>query len=94
MTVTMPTFEQFEAAARADGYDEFLVREWGPGVETGEHTHPFGANLRVVRGEFVMTIGGSARRLVAGDTCTVPRGAAHAEAYGPEGAILWVARAN
>ena len=90
----MPTFEQLEAAARAEGYDEFLVREWGAGVETGEHTHPFGANLRVVRGELVMTIAGSARRLAAGDSCRVPRGVSHSETYGPEGATLWVARAN
>ncbi len=89
-----PTFGQFEAAARAEGYDEFLVREWAPGAETGDHTHPFGASLRVARGEFVLAMDGTTRRLAAGDTCKVPRGTVHSEVYGHEGATIWVARAN
>ncbi|MBL8834220.1 MAG: cupin domain-containing protein [Rhodospirillales bacterium] len=89
-----PTFEDFEAAARAEGYGEFLVREWEAGRNTGEHTHPFDASLRVVRGALEMLIGGTSRRLAVGDTCKVPRNVVHAEIYGPEGATLWVARAN
>lgn len=94
MAMAEQTFEQFEAANRAEGYDEFLVREWGAGVETGEHTHPFGACLRVVRGGLVMAMDGTTRRLAVGDTCKVPRGIVHSEVYGSEGATLWVARSN
>jgi len=89
-----PTFQQFEAAARAEGYDEVLVREWAAKAETGDHAHPFEASLRVARGEFVLTMNGTQRRHVAGGTCKVPRGMVHAEIYGPEGATIWVARAN
>ena len=89
-----PTFGEFETAARAEGYDEILAREWAADAETGDHSHPFDASLRVARGEFVLTMGGTTRRLVAGDTCKVPRGTIHSEVYGREGATIWVARAN
>jgi quercetin dioxygenase-like cupin family protein len=90
----MPTFEQFEASVRAEGCDEVLVREWAADASTGDHTHPFDASLRVARGDFLLTMGGTTRRLVAGDTCKVPRGTVHAETYGPEGATIWVGRTN
>jgi quercetin dioxygenase-like cupin family protein len=92
--VDVPTFAEFEAAARAEGYDEILVREWAADAETGEHSHPFDASLRVVRGEVVLTMAGVTRRFLAGDTCKVPRGEVHSEVYGREGATIWVARAN
>ena len=92
--MTEPTFEAFVAAAKERGYDEFLVREWAPGQATGEHTHPFDATLRVVRGTLRFECAGTSRDLAAGDGCDVTRAAVHAETYGPEGATLWVARRN
>jgi|JI10StandDraft_1071094.scaffolds.fasta_scaffold2308700_1 quercetin dioxygenase-like cupin family protein len=88
------SFADFEAAGRTEGYDEFLVREWEADKDTGEHTHPFDASLRVVRGGLEMKLGGTVRNLSVGDSCKVPRNAPHAEIYGPEGATLWVARGN
>ena len=88
------TFGQFEATARAEGYGEILVREWAADAQTGDHSHPFDASLRVARGDFVLTMDGMTRRLVDGDTCKVPRGTVHSEIYGREGATIWVARAN
>ncbi len=89
-----PTFEAFEAAARVEGCDEILVREWAADARTGDHTHPFDASLQVARGAFELTMDGATRRLVAGDTCKVPRDTVHAETYGPEGATIWVGRTN
>jgi quercetin dioxygenase-like cupin family protein len=92
--MTETTFEAFVAAARAEGFDEFLVREWAPDQATGEHTHPFDATLRVVRGNVRFDCGGTSRALAVGDGCDVARGVVHAETYGTEGATLWVARRN
>ena len=48
----------------------------------------------MARGEFMLTMNGTRRPLVAGGTCKVQRGMVHAEIYGPEGVTIWVARAN
>jgi mannose-6-phosphate isomerase-like protein (cupin superfamily) len=88
------SFREFAAAANADGYDETLVREWGAGVATGSHTHPFHARLYVARGALVLTMEGRAIDLKPGDGCEIPRDLPHAEDYGAEGATLWVGRAN
>jgi quercetin dioxygenase-like cupin family protein len=74
-----PTFEEFVAAARAQGYDAFLVREWAPGRATGERTHPFDATLHMARGGFRFECGGPSRDRGVGDRCDVARGEPHAE---------------
>jgi len=87
-------FTQFEAAARAQGFDEVLVREWAPLTVLDTHTHPFAVQAIVVAGEMWLTEGERTRHLVVGDTfelaCDVP----HAERYGAAGATYWVARRN
>jgi mannose-6-phosphate isomerase-like protein (cupin superfamily) len=86
------TFSEFEAEARAQGFDEVLAREWGPGVETGLHTHPFALQARVVRGEMWLTVGERTSHLKPGDTFALERDVPHAERYGAEGAVYWVTR--
>jgi quercetin dioxygenase-like cupin family protein len=88
------SFEQFTTAARAQGFDETLVREWGPDQALAEHVHPFDTDAVVVRGEFWLTIGGQTRHLKAGDSFQVARDTPHSEKYGPQGATFWAARAN
>jgi quercetin dioxygenase-like cupin family protein len=87
-----PTFEDFQAAQLALGFDEVLVREWSPGQVVDTHTHPFAVQARVVRGELALTARGHTRRLVAGSGFELARDEPHAEHYGPEGATFWVAR--
>ena len=88
------TFAEFEAHARAQGYDEVLVREWAPGQVVGTHTHPFDASALVVRGLLWLTFDGQERALAPGQTFQLARGTPHEERYGPEGATFWVARKN
>lgn len=90
--MNLPTFEDFRAAALAQGFGEVLERNWSPGQELPEHTHPFDVHAVVVRGEVTLGEGSSQRVLHAGDTFDVPRGTPHSERYGPEGATFWVAR--
>jgi quercetin dioxygenase-like cupin family protein len=50
--------------------------------------------VRVVRGSYSLTVGDQVRQLKAGDHFRLARNVPHAEHYGPEGATIWVARAN
>jgi quercetin dioxygenase-like cupin family protein len=90
--MTLPAFPEFEARARADGFEQVLVRDWDPDTVVGTHTHPFAARALVVRGEMWLTCAGETRRLVAGDTFELEHSVPHEERYGAEGATYWVAR--
>ncbi len=90
--MTGSTFEQFKAQKLSEGFDEVIVREWGPGLVLEPHEHPFGVQAQVVQGEFWLTVDGSTTHLQAGDTFKLARGATHSERYGPQGATFWAAR--
>ena len=87
-----PTYEAFEAASRAEGFDEVLTREWAPELVLDTHQHPFSVKARVARGELWLTCSGQTRHLRAGEGFELARDEPHAERYGPEGATFWVAR--
>jgi quercetin dioxygenase-like cupin family protein len=88
----LPTFAEFEADARANGFDEVLVRDWAPGQVVPTHSHPFAARAVVVAGEMWLSEGEVTRHLRAGDTFALARDVPHAERYGEAGATYWVAR--
>ncbi len=85
-------FSDYEADARAQGFDEVLERNWPPLTVLDTHVHPFALKAVVVRGEMWLTVGDQIRHLRAGDTFELDREVAHAERYGSEGATYWVAR--
>ncbi len=89
-----PSLESFTAQAMDEGFDEILVREWAPDLELASHTHAFAVSAQVVRGEFWLTVDGSTRHIAAGEGFRLARDVPHAERYGPQGATVWVARAN
>ena len=93
-TATLPSFAQFEAAARARGFDAVVERRWAPDTVVGEHTHPFDADALVVQGEMWLSCEGRTAHLLAGDRFALARLVPHAERYGPAGATFWVARRN
>ncbi|MEO8506851.1 MAG: cupin domain-containing protein [Betaproteobacteria bacterium] len=86
------TLEAFEASARAEGYDEVVVRQWAAQTIVETHTHPFALRARVVKGEMWLTVGEEVRHLRPGDSFALDRDVPHAERYGEEGATYWVAR--
>ena len=90
--MTLPSFEQYEAEARAEGFDEVAERRWDPGAVVEPHGHPFSVRALVVQGELWLTQGGNERHLRAGDTFVIGRDEPHSEKYGPEGATYWAAR--
>jgi hypothetical protein len=87
-----PAFQQFEAHALAQGFDEVLERRWTPATAVEAHTHPFAVWARVVQGEMWLTVGSDVRHLRAGDEFTLDHDVLHAERYGAEGATYWAAR--
>lgn len=92
MDTPLPTFAQFEAAARAAGFTEVLERRWAPGTVIDLHTHDFAVDAVVIEGELWLTVGEDTRHLQRGERFTLERGVPHAERYGPAGAAYWVAR--
>jgi hypothetical protein len=80
------SFETFRTRSLAAGADEVLERRWKPGEIAQTHTHPFHAQALVAEGEMWLTCDGETRHLAAGTP--------HAERYGPQGAVYWVARRN
>ena len=86
------TFREFEADARAQGFDEVLERQWKPFTVLDAHVHPFAVKALVVGGEMWLTVGDATRHLRAGDAFELDREIPHSERYGSEGATYWVAR--
>ena len=89
-----PTLASFTAQSLEEGFDEIIVREWEPHLRLDTHTHPFDVSAHVVRGEYWLTVGEEVQHLKAGDFFRLAQNVPHAELYGPEGATVWVARAN
>jgi quercetin dioxygenase-like cupin family protein len=69
-----------------------LEREWAPGTVLDAHRHPFALKALVVRGEMWLTVGDTTTHLKPGDQFALERDSLHAERYGDEGAVYWVAR--
>jgi AraC-like ligand binding domain len=88
------SFAEFEARARAAGFDEVLERRWAPGTVLDTHSHAFAVEAVVTQGQMWLTCAGTTRHLRLGDRFTLERDMPHAERYGDEGATYWVARRN
>ena len=87
-----PTFSEFEQAARREGYDEIVPRDWPAGAVLETHDHPFAVKAIVVAGEMWLTHGGKTQNLKAGDRFELDEGVPHAERYGTAGVTYWAAR--
>ncbi|HEU4622529.1 MAG TPA: AraC family transcriptional regulator [Burkholderiaceae bacterium] len=90
--MNLPTFAEYEADARERGFDEIIERWWSADLVLDHHGHPFALEALVVQGEMWLTMGGATRHLCTGDRFTLGRDVAHAERYGAQGAVVWVAR--
>ena len=88
----IPNFESFAAAARAEGFDEVLERNWEPHTVIASHTHSFAVKAVLVAGEMWLTVGERVQHLLPGDRFELAKDVPHDERYGEEGAVYWVAR--
>jgi hypothetical protein len=87
-----PSFSEFEATARSEGYDEVVPRDWPAGAVLETHEHPFAVKAIVVAGEMWLTHGGKTQHLEPGDRFELDEGVPHAERYGNAGTTYWAAR--
>jgi quercetin dioxygenase-like cupin family protein len=85
-------FAEFEAASLAEGYDEVVERRWDANEVLEPHRHPFVVKGLMIAGDLWLTRDDRTQHLRAGDAFEIPRNQVHAERYGPDGAIFWVAR--
>ena len=92
--MTHMSYQAFEAAALARGFDEVLERKWAPLAVLGAHAHPFDADALVVQGEMWLTVNDVVQHLRPSDTFNLNANIVHSERYGAEGATYWVARRN
>ena len=90
--MTEPTFQQFEATARAQGFDQVLELNRAADTLLDNHSHPFAVSVRIVEGSFWLTVGEQTRHLQAGDTFELDADVPHSERYGPQGTRYWAAR--
>jgi quercetin dioxygenase-like cupin family protein len=88
----IPSFEEYAAKLKAQGYEEVLVRDWSPREIVATHRHPFAAKALVVSGEMWLTQRGETRHLLVGDGFELDVEEPHAERYGEAGATYWVGR--
>jgi hypothetical protein len=88
------SFDTYSAAARSQGFDEVVERQWKPDVTVETHTHGFAVKALVVQGEMWLTVGEHTRHLLPGDVFQLEREVPHAERYGDAGATYWAARRN
>lgn len=86
------TFNEFEASARARGFDEIIERRWAPDTVLETHAHPFAVEALVIEGEMWLISAEGERHLRPGDRFSVPHSVPHGERYGNAGATVWVAR--
>jgi len=86
------SFAEFEASARARGFDEIVERRWAPSLVLETHAHPFAVEALVIDGEMWLICADDERHLRAGDSFSVPHSVPHSERYGAAGATVWVAR--
>ena len=91
-SATPVQFADFEAAALADGFDEVLERRWDAHEVLEPHRHPFAVKGLMVEGDLWLTRGDETQHLLPGDRFEIARNELHAERYGSEGAIFWIAR--
>ena len=88
------SFANFQADALAAGFDEALERRWPADAVLDTHTHSFSVDAVVTEGEMWLSHAGQTRDLQVGDRFTLDAEVPHAERYGAQGCVVWVARRN
>jgi quercetin dioxygenase-like cupin family protein len=90
--MSSPTFVEYEAAARGEGFDEVVERSWPASAVVPTHDHPFAVKALVVAGEMWLTEGEVTRHIGPGQGFELAARAPHAERYGEAGTTYWAAR--
>jgi quercetin dioxygenase-like cupin family protein len=82
----------FKAGLKRDGYDEVALRQFPPGHDPGEHTHPYDVRALILEGEFTIAVDGQARTYRPGEMFSLAAGCRHTEHTGPAGVTFLAGR--
>tara|TARA_B100001059_G_scaffold187751_1_gene189994 strand:+ start:1039 stop:1329 length:291 start_codon:yes stop_codon:yes gene_type:complete len=74
------------------GYSDIMLKEIKPNLDTGFHTHDFGAYACVVKGQFILNDTKKDHILNPGDFLEVEIEQEHSEKTSPEGATILIGK--
>jgi hypothetical protein len=86
------TFEEFASAARGEGCDQILQREWARGTAIESHAHALSGEALVAQGPMALSVGESSRQLGVDAGFELDRAMRHDQRCGPQRCTLRVAR--
>jgi quercetin dioxygenase-like cupin family protein len=76
---------EFEAAIRAEGFQEIFEKTGEPNAKATPHTHPFDVRILVLEGQMTVTTGTEPHVCGPGDTFRMESNCEHFESHGPAG---------
>jgi quercetin dioxygenase-like cupin family protein len=82
----------FEAALRAEGFQEIVRRALPPGDALPDHEHSWEVRGLVLSGRFTVQADSAVQDCGPGEVFVLPANHCHTEAAGPEGAALLIGR--
>lgn len=90
----MSTMSQqaFEAAVKAENYDEIVNISKAVGYQMGEHMYAFDAFALILSGDITLTVEGVSATYKAGDTFRLAANTLHQESTIPHGVNYLVGR--
>jgi len=83
---------EFEAALRAQGFDEIIEKTALPNFEAQPHTHPFDVRILVLEGQMTVVKQGQPYVCNPGETFEMDAECEHFERYGPAGSTYVLGR--
>ena len=84
--------QAFEAALKADRYDEIVTVEKPAGYAVGEHRHDFDARALITAGDITLVVQGVAQTYLVGQIFQLAAGTPHHESAGGAGVSYRVGR--
>ena len=75
----------FEAAIRAEGFEDIIEKTGEPNFQAKPHTHPFDVRILVLEGQLTVTMGDEPHVCGPGDTFKMQSECEHFESHGPAG---------
>ena len=84
--------QEFEAALKAENYDEIVNISKAVGYQMGEHSHAFDAYALILSGDITLTVNGASTTYKAGDTFRLAANTLHQESTIPNGVNYVVGR--
>lgn len=84
--------QEFEAALRAENFNEVVMLEKPVGYTLSEHQHAFEARALITAGDITLEVNGVSTTYGVGDVFRLPANTPHHESAAPHGVTYLVGR--